>query len=171
MTFITIAALVIILVIGALSRAHLPSRPEGKIAASPVVKGEVSEIKPSPSLTLPVFPSGSPNSVGKQGSSNISINVGNPNGAVNSEKLIFPGAIFVKNEGSKSIYETSTDADTVYNWYVAEMEKRSFAIRNKIKTKANEKVKAVVSGSSVTASMNVTLDQENTGSKTQITLE
>lgn len=84
-----------------------------------------------------------------------------------SDKIIYPGAVAT---GGNS-YETDADGDSVYNWYKEELGNRFYQIRNNVRTKANEKFKAVLQGVSGSISIKVTIDQENSSVKTKITVE
>lgn len=84
-----------------------------------------------------------------------------------SELIVYPGASSLG--GNK--FESETDGDAVYDWYYTQLQNRSFNIRNNIKTRANDKFKAVLQGVSNTSSIKITIEKENSASKTKITLE
>lgn len=128
-----------------------------KTANTENIAGETSVQTPSnsPSITPSVFPTISPKPITSSSSSSPS-----------SQKFIYPGA-----DGQGSHYQTNDAGDTVYNWYKAEMEKNTYQIRTNVKTRANDKFKAVLQGASGNDSFKVTIDQENSSAKTVITIE
>jgi hypothetical protein len=82
--------------------------------------------------------------------------------------IIYPGAIKTSDDNH---YQTNDNGEAVYNWYKANLEKRSFQIRNNVKTKANDKFMAVLQGVSSTTSIKVTINQENSSAVTAIIIE
>jgi hypothetical protein len=129
------------------------------------------EVSPTPqtspmaSISLKSSPRSSP----VTGKSNIDIKVDTKldNTVSGSEKIVYPGA---KSIGG-NIYETDADGDAVYEWYKSELGKRSYQIRNNVRTKANEMFKAILQGVSNSVSIKVMIDQENASAKTKIVIE
>ena len=143
---------------------HTPTTPK----SSPQVWGEETEATESAIAVASPKTSSIPAATASSKSHidiKVDTNSGNANAA--TEKLVYPGASKIGD----NLYETNADGDTVYSWYKAELDKRSFQIRNNVRTKANDKFKAVLQGVSGNTSIKVTIDQENSGAKTKITLE
>lgn len=168
MPFLTIASIVVIISYAIYSRVNTDISPKQQ---EPEV---LSDVDQAATPTLSSSPTLAPTSTPKPNTpAKIEVQVDSQlNGvASSSEKLIYPGATKVRTDGSTEIYESGADGDTVYNWYKSEFDKRSYNIRNNVRTKANDKFKAVLQGVSESSSLKVTIDQENAGAKTTITIE
>lgn len=139
--------------------------------AFPEVIGETDAIStPSPTagpLSSPQVSSSSEPPASSQSRIKINVDTNIDDTTPASDKIVYPGAVAT---GGNS-YETDADGDSVYNWYKEELGKRSYQIRSNVRTKANEKFKAVLQGVSGNLSIKVTIDQENSDAKTKITLE
>lgn len=166
MSYLTIAAVIIFVGYSMYARIH--TKPSDAPSSSPQVISETDEKEnlekqESPSPRATVVPNPTPIA---SANSQIKIKVDSTDGK-KTEELIFPQAIKTGNNQ----YSTDKSGEEVYNWYKEEMQKRSYQIRNNVKTRANEKFKAVLQGVSSSSSLKVTIDQENSKSKTIITLE
>ncbi len=168
MPILTIITIIIFVGLAVFSRGK-PNKTSSP-ATSPLVMGEVDEASasatPNPISTTSPKPSSTPINSNSSNDSKISIHV-DANTSGNHETIIYPGA----NNTGGNTYQTTDSADAVYNWYVGELNKRSYNIRNNVKTRANDKFKAVLQGVSSSNSFKVTIDQENAGAKTIITIE
>ena len=173
MPILTLIAVVVFAGYALYMRVYAPPSNQGQVSGETDTNLEVSsQATPvgTPSSTPVISPQKtSPSPTVKSGSSKIDISVdarlGNSIPA--SEKIVYPGAV---QTGGNS-YETETDGNAVYDWYKSELGKRTYQIRNNVKTSANEKFKAILQAVSGNSSIKVTLDQENTASKTHIVLE
>ncbi len=139
---------------------------------------EQTEVKQTPEIVFQetvnpsTFPSPatsvSPLATPAVGGANIDISV---DANISSDKqtitLVYPGATKIGD----NTYETTDSGDMVYDWYKDQMVQKNFQIRNNVKTRANDKFKAVLQGESATESLKVTIDQESKSAKTQIKLE
>ncbi len=172
MHLLTVIASVIF--IGYAVLVRIPGFPLSKNSSQPEVIGETDNLKspqpdasPQPSASLQLRPT--PRSSSVSGKSNIDIRVDTKidNSTPGSEKIIYPGA----NSTGGNTYETDAPGDMVYDWYKSELSSRSYQIRNNVRTKANEKFKAILQGVSNSTSIKVTIDQENTSAKTNILVE
>ncbi len=169
-----ISVLAVIVLIGYITVTGLQARQQkSNPSPTPQVESAVSEVDPTsnpslvPSSSVTISPKPKPSSTTSD--SQIKINVDTQIGDTTStsEKLIYSGAVSVGGNQ----YETSAGGNSVYDWYKIEMNKRSYQIRNNVKTQANDKFKAVLQGVSGSTSLKVTIDQENAAAKTIITLE
>ena len=140
----------------------------------PQVAGDVDIAEsPSPSASPSASPhaSSTPNASSSvhvsEGTSKINISVDSTDGNKSHIQIVYPGST---NTGGNT-YETSASGDSVYDWYKNELNSRSFSIRNNVKTKANDKFKAILQGVNGDSSIKVNIDQENASAKTRITLE
>lgn len=170
MPFLTIASIVVIISYAIYSRVNTDTSQNKTSQEPEILSEEVQAVTP----TLSTSPTQDPTSAPKPTTAaKIDVQVdSNLNGvAPTSEKLVYPGSAKVRTDGSAQIYESNADGDTVYNWYKSEFDKRSYNIRNNVRTKANDKFKAVLQGVSQLSSLKVTIDQENAGAKTIITVE
>lgn len=168
MPLLTIASIVVIISYAIYSRVNTdisPKQPEPEVL-SDVDQAATPTLSPSPTLAPTSTPKpNTPAKIDVQVDSNLN------SVKLTSEKLVYPGANKVRIDGSAEIYETDADGDTVYNWYKSEFDKRSYNIRNNIRTKANDKFKAVLQGVSESSSLKVSIDQESAGAKTIIAVE
>lgn len=172
MSFVTIIAIIIFS--GYALWSQVKTRDTQKNESSPQVMSETDTASPSatfePIITpTPIAssktspkPKSSPVS---QGESKISITVDPPRNST-GEKIVYPGAAH-----SAGKYETADSGEQVYEWYKSELEKRSYQIRNKVKTRANDKFKGVLQGINQNEGFTVTIDQENQTAKTTFILE
>lgn len=139
--------------------------------ATPEVIGETNDAStPSPTagpLSSPQVSSSPKPPASSQSRIKINVDTKIDDTTPASDKIVYPGAVAT---GGNS-YETDADGDSVYNWYKEELTKRSYQIRNNVRTKANEKFKAVLQGVSGNVSIKVTIDQESSDAKTKILLE
>jgi len=170
MPFLTIASIVVIISYAIYSRVNTDISQKHP-TQEPEVLSETDQITPTPTSTPQ--PTTRPTTTAVPSKAKIDVQVNSQlNGvAPTPEKLVYPGTNKIRTDGSAEIYETDADGDTVYNWYKSEFDKRSYNIRNNVRTKANDKFKAVLQGVSESSSLKVTIDQENAGAKTIITVE
>lgn len=172
MPILTLIAVVI--VVGYAVFYRLDAQSPSKIQPTPQISQNTQDVAGDTTSPLPQTSSPPSTSLEQKsvGGADIDIKVDtNIPDKQTSIRLIYPGAVHVKSEGNSNYYETGDGGDSVYDWYKTEMEKREFNIRNNVKTRANDKFKAVIQGVSATESLKVTIDQENSSAKTTITLE
>ena len=173
MPFLSVLAVVVFA--GYVLYAQVTDKPQTPQDMSPSPEIPVF-LEPSPSSSEPVTASASASNTPRPrpkvsistGNSTIDIKVDTKaNKTSTSELLVYPSAASLG--GNK--YETDVDGDAVYEWYYAQLENKSYSIRNNIKTRANDKFKAVIQGVSDSSSIKITIEKENSTSKTIITLE
>ncbi len=133
----------------------------------------IASMTPSPSpvsspTAKPSVSSSNSSQPTSSGSSKIEIHTDINSESKPGELLIYPGA---STSGDDKNYQTGDSGDTVYTWYKQELEKRSFQIRNNVRTQRNDNFKAVLQAISANAEIKITIDQENSSSKTLITIE
>lgn len=170
MSYITVIALVFFIGYAVVNRVSVKTetKVDGEVQSESSLSASLlPELSASTSATPRDTVKPTPkSSASSSANSKIDISVDSNLGKPSSEKLIYPGST-----GSGNRWETSTSGETVYDWYKSEMEKRSYQIRNNVKTRANDQFKGVLQGVSGESSMKVTIDQENASAKTIITLE
>jgi len=166
MPWITVAAIVVFVGYAVFTRVtgNTP-QPQSSVKETPeIVFNETPSDEPSPKPTPSTEPAVTP----VVGGANIDISVdSNISQDKQTMKLVYPQATKV----SDNVYETSDSGDQVYEWYKSQMEQKNFNIRNNVRTKANDKFKAVLQGESATESFKVTIDQESASAKTSIRVE
>lgn len=169
MSYLTIIALVVF--VGYSVYARVQSKNYKPPSSNQQVMSETSIATPDPSPSLSPSSSVSSNiptpKPSASSKSQINIKVDDVDQNKNRDILIYPNATKIGDNK----YETTSSGDEVYNWYKSEMQKRSYQIRNNVKTRANEIFEAVVQGVSTNTALKVTIKQENNNSKTILTLE
>lgn len=166
MSWLTITAIVVFVGYAVFTRTsgNVPSSPDSTEATPEIVFDETLTENESPGPSP--LPAVSPTP--QVGGANIDISVdSNISGNKQSISLVYPGA----NKTGDNVFETSDSGDQVYDWYKSQMEQKNFNIRNNVRTKANDKFKAVLQGESARETLKVTIDQESSSAKTTIRLE
>ena len=171
MPILTIA--VIVVFVGYSLLTNSGKTPENTASPTPEASSEVTATASpavSPLVTTSPRPASSPkftpNNAQTLGESQVNISVSTDDNKPTGEQLIYPGA-----NGSSGHYTSDADGEAVYNWYKSEMENRGYHVGNNVKTRANDLFKAVLQGSASTNSLKVAITQENSGAKTEITIE
>lgn len=169
MPILTVIAIVIFAGYAIYTRVYTSPPKLQNSADGTVLSTDTTQSSPSPAVSPKVSPSPTAKTSVSSGTSKIDIKVDSTigNTTPTSEKIVYPGA----SQVGGNRYETATDPDAVYNWYKGELEKRTFQIRNNVKTRANDKFKAILQGVAGSISIKVTIEQENAGAKTVMTLE
>lgn len=132
--------------------------------------------KSTPILTLETSPSATPRDTASPSAipsiEPTIIPLPKPSAAVSvqSNLSVYPGASFKKTEDGVSFYETNDSGDSVFSWYQSMFKNEGFNIRTSVRTKANDKFKAVLQAVKDAISMKVTIDQDGTGSATKISV-
>ncbi len=151
-----------------------------KTNSKPEVQGQQQTIQntpaPSPSTSaspkIYIKPTGEPIPSSPSSKSQINIkidsDIGNNSGHI---ELIYPGANKIKSEGNVNYYETGDSGSKVYDWYKGELGKRSFQIRNNVRAQANDKFKGELQAVNSNTAIKISITQENSAAKTQITVE
>ena len=170
MPLLTIAVIVVFVGYSLLTNAgnkpqetNLPTpeaSAEAAISASPSSSPNAM-VSPRPAAT----PKATPDNSQTLGDSKINISVSTDDNKPIGEQLIYPGA-----NGSSGHYTSDADGEAVYSWYKSEMENRGYHVGNNVKTRANDLFKAVLQGSTSNNSLKVSIVQENSGAKTEITI-
>ncbi|MBI4058365.1 hypothetical protein HY408_01225, partial [Candidatus Gottesmanbacteria bacterium] len=130
MSFVSFVALVIVIGYALLNRAENTS--ESKSQNVPEVMSQSDELIPQ--STPPNIFNLSPTPRASMGNSQVNIRIDTSDISKQTIKLVYPSATKISSQDGQESYKTSSDGDTVYNWYKTELENRSFKIRNNVRT-------------------------------------
>lgn len=169
MSFIVVVGLIVF------TKTHLVDNPgtfKPEVKSQQTDRGTSRPLDLLPSSHISPLSSPGPTVVPSPTStSRINIRTDSPSDSKKSMKLVYPGSWRINQSGNVEQYETQDAGDNVYNWYKNEIQKLSFTVRTNVKTIANDTFKAVIQAENKDAIIKVTIDREESGTKTLITVE